>query len=134
IEMWTAEQDIFISVEDDGPGIDELYQTKIFEPFYQIQANGGNPQSGSGLGLPLAQSLAQKMGGTISVHSDKNSRTCFTLSLPMNKAEINTTGSQTKEPEVTVTESELPNQTPSESGIKILIVEDNKELRTFLKE
>lgn len=134
IEMWTAEQDIFISVEDDGPGIDELYQTKIFEPFYQIQANGGNPQSGSGLGLPLAQSLAQKMGGTISVHSDKNSRTCFTLSLPMNKAEINTTGSQTKEPEVSVTESELPNQTPSESGIKILIVEDNKELRTFLKE
>ncbi|MCA1744726.1 MAG: hybrid sensor histidine kinase/response regulator, partial [Bacteroidales bacterium] len=134
IKMWTADHEIFISVEDDGPGIDEIYQTKIFEPFYQIQVNGVNPQSGSGLGLPLAQSLAQKMGGSISVHSDKNSRTCFRLVLPMDKAENETPGSQTKKSEVAATESELPNQTPSESGIKILIVEDNKELRTFLKE
>lgn len=65
-----------LQVIDDGPGIPEDMQHKIFYPLVSGRENG------TGLGLTLAQSFIQQHGGTIEVRS-RPGRTCFTLILPL---------------------------------------------------
>lgn len=133
VKVSIAHKTLLLCVEDDGPGINPENQSKIFEPFYQVQVSGGYPKSGSGLGLPLAQSLAQKMGGDIYVESGNSSKTSFTLRLPLT---TESTGNKTIELDHEAQED--PSHTiaysQAETGTKVLVVEDNKELRTFLRE
>ena len=65
-----------LQVIDNGPGIAEELRDKIFYPLVSGR------ESGSGLGLTIAQSFVQQHGGTIEVAS-RPGRTCFTLLLPM---------------------------------------------------
>ncbi|WNC73748.1 ATP-binding protein [Thalassotalea psychrophila] len=70
---------INISVADTGLGITEDDILKIFDPFYTSKEIG----KGIGLGLSISQSIVEKHGGTISVDSDVNKGTVFTVSLPL---------------------------------------------------
>jgi signal transduction histidine kinase len=65
-----------LTVSDEGPGIPQRAQTRIFERFYTADAGGG-----SGLGLAIARELAQRMNGRIAISSSKRF-TSFTLDLP----------------------------------------------------
>jgi signal transduction histidine kinase len=65
-----------LAVRDDGQGIDEHAQQRIFEPFYTA-----DDKQGSGLGLAIASELAERMAGRLSVQS-RRGRTVFTLELP----------------------------------------------------
>jgi len=67
-----------IEVADDGQGIEEALQPKIFDMFFR--ANEGS--SGSGLGLYIAQEAAQRMGGRISLISELHAGTTFTVFIP----------------------------------------------------
>lgn len=134
IQIKVIENSICVSVSDDGPGIEKLHQTKIFEPFYQVEVNGNNSMGGSGLGLPLAQSLAEKMGGQITVYSVPEKGTCFTLELPLEQDKDDDKIQPVEKDEFIENNNKSVLQVASESGTKILIVEDNNELRTFLKE
>ncbi len=74
-----ADGEVLISVEDNGPGIAEAEQSKIFEPFYTTKPAG----SGTGLGLSLSYDIVtQGHGGTLNVDSAKDGRTTFTIRLP----------------------------------------------------
>jgi len=64
---------IIISVKDNGPGIDEEAQSKIFIPFYTTK------KSGSGIGLSLSKQIMRQHLGTISVKSKLNEGTEFVL-------------------------------------------------------
>lgn len=64
---------IIISVKDNGPGIDEEAQSKIFIPFYTTK------KSGSGIGLSLSKQIMRQHLGTISVKSMLNEGTEFVL-------------------------------------------------------
>ncbi len=67
-----------ITVNDNGIGIPENQQGKIFDMFY-----GGTEMSkGSGLGLYIVKEMVQKLNGTISVTSEVNHFTSITLILP----------------------------------------------------
>lgn len=60
----TAESDVTrLVVADNGPGIDEAYRTRIFEPFRRI--DGTNRPSGTGLGLATCRKIAQRHDGHI---------------------------------------------------------------------
>lgn len=63
----------FISVRDNGPGIDEEAQSKIFIPFYTTKKNG------SGIGLSLSKQIMRQHLGSISVKSKNNEGTEFIL-------------------------------------------------------
>jgi signal transduction histidine kinase len=63
----------FISVRDNGPGIDEEAQSKIFIPFYTTKKNG------SGIGLSLSKQIMRQHLGSISVKSNNNEGTEFIL-------------------------------------------------------
>ena len=64
---------VIVSVKDNGPGIDEEAQSKIFIPFYTTK------KSGSGIGLSLSKQIMRQHLGTISVKSKPNEGTEFVL-------------------------------------------------------
>jgi two-component system, OmpR family, sensor kinase len=65
-----------LTVSDEGPGIPQRVQGRIFERFYTADSAGG-----SGLGLAIARELAQRMNGRITISSSRRF-TAFTLDLP----------------------------------------------------
>ena len=66
-----------LTVSDDGPGIPQRMQKRLFERFYTADSGDG-----SGLGLAIARELAQLMDGRVSVSSSRRF-TAFTLDLPL---------------------------------------------------
>ena len=70
-----------LTVSDEGPGIPQRVQSRIFERFYTADSAGG-----SGLGLAIASELAQRMEGRITISSSRRF-TAFTLDLPPAAAE-----------------------------------------------
>jgi len=76
-------QEIQISVHDRGAGIDRSDLPRIFEPFYRSPAAVAGQIHGAGLGLPIAKSLAEAMGGSLSVQTEVGIGSVFTLHLPV---------------------------------------------------
>jgi signal transduction histidine kinase len=65
-----------IEVRDTGPGIPEDRLARIFDPFFTTK------ERGTGLGLAMAQEIAQEHGGQLSCDSAPGRGTAFTLRLP----------------------------------------------------
>lgn len=124
VTLWTQPSTLHISVTDDGPGIRQADQDKIFESFYQIDDHGKHP--GTGLGLPLAKNLAMMHQGDVTVKSEYGKGSTFLLTIGMNLE-----GAPAEE----VTEAEeLTEAEPvnNDSRPTVLIVEDNEELRSYI--
>jgi len=68
-----------ISIADNGEGISDAYKDKIFEMFYRGRSNS----SGSGLGLYIAKEAVEKLHGSISVETTYGKGSNFTLQLPV---------------------------------------------------
>ena len=75
--------EIAISVQDRGMGIAKSEITHIFEPFYRSPAVSAAQIHGTGLGLPLSRSIAEAMGGKLTVQSKLGAGSTFTLHLPV---------------------------------------------------
>ena len=71
------------AVRDTGIGIEPENLTRIFEEFAQIETPLHRTVKGTGLGLPLSRSLAELIGGTITVESVPGQGSVFTLSIPV---------------------------------------------------
>jgi signal transduction histidine kinase len=84
--------EVQITVQDHGMGIDSAELEHIFEPFYRSPAAQEAQIRGTGLGLPLAKTIAEAMGGSITVSSEVGKGSAFTLHLPV--AEDGARGSQ----------------------------------------
>ncbi len=76
VTTYTVNQRAELTVSDDGPGIPQRAQGRVFERFYTADSSGG-----SGLGLAIASELAQRMDGRIAISSSRRF-TAFTLDLP----------------------------------------------------
>ncbi len=132
----TGEQ-VEVSVSDTGPGIDPAHQQSIFERFRQgEQTSASNP--GTGIGLALVRELAELHGGKIQVQSKPGQGASFTLSIP---TDLQPNAPQRDEPDAAKAQMELM-QKPSEADIDqmtsedvpcVLLVDDNAELRAFLR-
>jgi signal transduction histidine kinase len=70
------------SVEDTGPGIPTEHLDRIFDRFFRIDQSRSRALGGTGLGLAIARLLAELQGGRISVTSEENRGSEFTLWLP----------------------------------------------------
>lgn len=67
-----------LSVEDQGPGIDEADRARLFERFY----SRGNA-NGAGLGLTIVNTIALRLGGRITLVNRAEGGLCATLSVPI---------------------------------------------------
>jgi two-component system sensor histidine kinase/response regulator len=72
---------LFISVEDTGPGIDADELDHLFEAFQQTRS-ATHTSEGTGLGLTISRRFAQMMGGKIGVVSEPNRGSTFTVRIP----------------------------------------------------
>lgn len=70
------------SVTDDGPGIPDADQARLFERFFVGRNDRSGPRDGIGLGLPTALAIAQAHGGTIDVRSEVGRGSTFALVVP----------------------------------------------------
>jgi two-component system NtrC family sensor kinase len=68
----------YITIADNGSGIDENKLNKIFDPFYTTKPIG----QGTGLGLAISKAIIEQHGGLISVKSQLNQGTIFNITLP----------------------------------------------------
>ncbi|MDE1903133.1 MAG: PAS domain S-box protein [Alphaproteobacteria bacterium] len=71
-----------IDVEDTGIGIPPDQISRVMEPFYQVDGSLARTQEGTGLGLPIAKSLAELHGGTLRLESAVGYGTTARLTLP----------------------------------------------------
>jgi signal transduction histidine kinase len=74
---------ILVSVRDEGPGISESDQKKLFQKFTRLTARPTGGESSTGLGLAIVKRLAEAMSGTIQCHSAPGAGSTFTLRLPI---------------------------------------------------
>jgi signal transduction histidine kinase len=74
---------ILVSVRDEGPGISEADQKKLFQKFTRLSARPTGGESSTGLGLAIVKRLAEAMSGTIQCYSAPGTGSNFTLRLPV---------------------------------------------------
>ena len=75
-------QDLVVTVEDTGIGIEPEQCEKIFQVFHQVEGHAERAYSGAGLGLSISKQLIELHGGTISVASSPGQGSRFTFNLP----------------------------------------------------
>ena len=73
-------------VSDTGSGISQDDLERIFEPFSRHAESGSKNVPGTGLGLTIAQQLTESMGGTLTVDSQVDMGSTFTLTIPFKRA------------------------------------------------
>ncbi|MFB9080290.1 two-component regulator propeller domain-containing protein [Flavobacterium procerum] len=133
-----------IIVEDTGAGLEKKDIKRIFDRFYQVNNLNKAYYGSTGIGLEVVRGFVELHKGFIVVESELGVGTTFRLSFPIGKDFFNENEVVTEEfkkdkkisfkPIVEKEESELPiNQEKENPAYTILIVEDNVELRNYLK-
>jgi signal transduction histidine kinase len=82
VDTATTGEAIQVSVKDQGPGIEEKYQEKIFERYFQVP--GRSDAKGSGIGLAISKEFISAMGGKVWVKSEFGQGSTFGFTLPLN--------------------------------------------------
>ncbi len=102
--------------EDTGIGISKRFLPHVFDAFAQDSDIARSSYEGTGLGMPIAKSLVDKMGGTLEVESEKGIGTTFTMRIPFKKAAEQPSEEQKQEaPDIELVK-----------GMHVLLAEDNK--------
>lgn len=132
---------IRIEIKDNGKGISKEHIDRIFDRYYQLENVSSNHSAGTGIGLALSKGIVEAHKGKIMVSSKIGNGSNFMVSLPLGKnhfsaEEISQQDSQLKissdQPEFT---SSLENsEIKTDHEHSLLIVEDNPEVREFLKD
>jgi signal transduction histidine kinase len=78
------QREVWITVEDDGPGIAETDIARVFSPFVRLDQSRGQDTGGIGLGLAIARSIVRGHGGDIAIQNRPEGGLSATIQLPMN--------------------------------------------------
>lgn len=132
---------VILKVKDSGKGIEEGEADKIFTPFYQIPETSGINLSGTGIGLSLVYTIVQLHRGVIYVDHTETKGACFVVILPVSRSAFSEEQIESRETdkiaEITNTEDisvSLPvPENKDQPKYKILLVEDDKDVRDYLK-
>lgn len=125
--MWTladAEHVNFkCAVRDSGIGISPQFLELMFDPFQQADNSISRRYGGTGLGLPIARNLAERMGGTLTAESHEGLGSLFTLQIPLRLVQRSLADA-----------AELAAHDPQHSpDARVLLVEDNPVNRTVVE-
>ena len=100
---------------DTGIGMTEEFQKCVFEPFAQEHTGSRTKFAGTGLGMPIAKNLVEKMGGTITFESEEGAGSTFVIRVPF-KIDLDADKSEEQKD---VSEKSI-------KGLHILLAEDNE--------
>lgn len=110
--------DLTFIIKDTGIGMTAEFKSRIFSPFEQADSTTVRQYGGTGLGLSISYNLIKMMGGDITVESELEKGSCFTVSLTLPLSN-----------EMPVSSVNTPAQSPSPSAaqkLHILLAEDNE--------
>lgn len=135
VDVAEADGSAFVRVKDSGQGIDAAFLPHLFERFRQADSSTTRQHGGLGLGLAIVRQLVELHGGSVRADSDGQGQgAMFEVRLP--------TGLQATE-EVELQsgsgrgEAELQGRVPSLEGVRVLVVDDNRDaiemMRTVLE-
>jgi len=124
VKCTSNENSYTLQISDTGIGIPKDKIDMIFENFQQVHDQRTRQVQGTGLGLSITRQLILLMEGSITVDSEENNGTTFTITIPFEAASrpLNTTDNEDSSTE--------KNQIP---GLKILVAEDNVVNQKLLK-
>ncbi|MFT3680515.1 MAG: substrate-binding domain-containing protein [Ferruginibacter sp.] len=144
LEKEPVENKVLLKIEDNGIGMTPEDQEHIFDLFYQ--AHNSHQPSSSGIGLALSLKFIQLHKGNISVKSEKWKGSVFTIELPLGNTHfesaqiaadelpvINNKNSAFYLPEHESSFEEEEQLRKHEKNYSALIIDDNADLRSFLK-
>ncbi len=77
-----TEENIVITVMDEGPGIPEAEFERVFDPFYRVESSRNRETGGVGLGLAVVRSIIRGHGGEVTLSNRKKGGLCATVTLP----------------------------------------------------
>ncbi len=121
---------VTIAVRDTGIGMDREIVDKLFQPFEQGDASISRRFGGTGLGLVICRQLAELMGGTVTVESERGVGSCFTF-----RFQAQSLAEATPVPEVSAATPAAPRRW--QNGLRILLADDHplnrKIVRLFLE-
>ena len=83
IELNKKNNNLFINIEDDGPGIPEKEYDNVFKPFYKINKGRADSKSSVGLGLSIASDIIRSHGGNILLEKSKMNGLAVRIFLPV---------------------------------------------------
>jgi signal transduction histidine kinase len=143
---------VALEVRDTGVGISEEDLPRLFERFHRVEGVRARTHEGSGIGLALVQELARLHGGEVRVASEPGSGTAFTVTIPFgtghlppdrlkaggeHPVRITQASDYVEEAlgwlqEVMSRAAPLPAERSSEPDARILIVDDNADMRDYM--
>ncbi len=126
IDGRTAQAHLLFTLTDTGIGIAADNLALIFDPFTQADSSNARRYSGTGVGLFIAKSVCEKMGGTLSVESTQGVGSRFNLRVPYQQLKQET--SVTEYPSLTLSMLEKP-----QFHGKVLYTEDNPDNRQLVQ-
>lgn len=86
VSLAETDAQVVLKITDTGPGISQEDLPHLFQRFYQGTSEGVRRRGGMGIGLALAQNLAELHGGRIAVESELRKGSAFTVTLPKGRA------------------------------------------------
>ncbi len=84
LSLYVKEKVAYFSIKDQGIGIANQYHAKIFDRFYRVDSSRSRETGGSGLGLAIAKWVCDVHEGSISVVSEPEKGSTFSINLPLN--------------------------------------------------
>ncbi|WP_353929709.1 CheR family methyltransferase [Okeanomitos corallinicola TIOX110] len=115
-----------IQVTDTGVGISADFLPYVFEQFRQGNSSTRKSNSGLGLGLAIVRHLVELHGGTVEAFSSgQDEGTTFTVRLPLQ--------TNLEESDIAPEPVSSPTNSPSLTGVRVLIVDDEPDLRELFK-
>jgi DNA-binding response OmpR family regulator/two-component sensor histidine kinase len=150
IKIKKEKNEICIEVEDSGIGIAKEHIDKIFDLFFEIPVHNNVPinyNKGTGIGLSIVKNIVNLHKGSINVENKETGGVVFKVTMPLGKNHLSEKEivkdfkisddvaqyiSQLEEPE-TNREEDITDLEVTDEKLTILVVEDHKVLRSFMK-
>ena len=129
--------DIYILVSDTGIGLSPEEQRRIFDRFFQGNGNISIMNQGSGIGLSITKEFVRLHGGTIKVESEPGKGSIFTVCLPLERVQplaLSIAKPHNGHEAPTPPAKANPSVTRVLDQLTILLVEDNDDFRTYLRD
>ena len=83
VDLHKKNTNLFITIDDDGPGISANERENVFKPFYKINKGRADSKSSVGLGLSIASDIIRSHGGNINLDKSKMNGLCVKIFLPV---------------------------------------------------
>ncbi len=116
VSIETTEESVTVAVRDNGAGIPEEFQSRIFQKFAQADSSDTRAKGGTGLGLSISKMIIENFGGQLNFNSPANQGTTFYFTLP-----------------IAQTVAQLEKLIPTSNQERLLLCEDDIDQSDYLQ-